>query len=61
MKITLRDPKKPEARVEKFTTIRTKYRRMRLATIILSSAWIIREIIRYDKEIRQAIQSTFGI
>ena len=61
MKIKLRDSKKPEDRSKKFATIRTKYRRLRLVTIIISCSWIIREIIRYDKEIRQAVQSTFGI
>lgn len=57
MKVRFRNPKKPEEQAKKFLTIKVKYKRFRLATIILSGSWIIREIVRYDKEIWQAIQN----
>jgi hypothetical protein len=57
MKLKVRDRKRPEDRSEKFLSIRQKYRRMKLAAIIISSSWFITEVVRHGKEIRQIIQS----
>ena len=56
MKIRLRNPKKPDAHVEKFTTMRHKYKRMKLIAILLGSSWVIAGVIKYGPQVWKAIQ-----
>lgn len=56
MKLKLRDPKKQDDRSKKFATMRTKYKRMKLATILLSSSWVIAGGVEYGPQIWKTIQ-----
>ena len=56
MKIRLRNPKKKEDHAGKFLTMRTKYKRMKIVTILLASSWVIAGGIKYGPQIWETIQ-----